>query len=156
MRTKILGIRLSGEEEWMLKKEAKRNNLSLADYIRQLARLKVDLKAEVLNLERTAKMKEKTHCLVQCARKKGVLKKEPCSVCGNPNSEAHHSNYSRPLEVTWLCRKHHGITRRGWKLKSRQSEETRQKMSLALLKRSMEEKSEIMMNVRNNRKKAKI
>jgi len=31
----------------------------------------------------------------------------PCSVCGNPKSEGHHHDYSKPLEVTWLCREHH-------------------------------------------------
>lgn len=36
------------------------------------------------------------------ALRKGTLKKQPCS-CGNKKVQAHHSNYSKPLEVTWLC-----------------------------------------------------
>lgn len=28
--------------------------------------------------------------------------------CGDPKSEAHHPDYSKPLDVMWLCRKHHG------------------------------------------------
>lgn len=33
--------------------------------------------------------------------------KLPCQVCGELKSEAHHKDYNKPLEVVWLCRKHH-------------------------------------------------
>lgn len=39
--------------------------------------------------------------------KRGKLTKEPCVVCGDSNSQMHHDDYSKPLQVTWLCRKHH-------------------------------------------------
>jgi len=39
--------------------------------------------------------------------KRGKIIKLPCLFCGDPNSEAHHQDYSKPLEVTWLCRYHH-------------------------------------------------
>lgn len=38
---------------------------------------------------------------------KGTIIKLPCSICGNIKSEAHHSDYLKPFEVIWLCRKHH-------------------------------------------------
>jgi len=39
---------------------------------------------------------------------RGLIQKQPCSVCGSSlNIEAHHENYSKPLDVIWLCRKHH-------------------------------------------------
>jgi DNA repair exonuclease SbcCD ATPase subunit len=37
----------------------------------------------------------------------GKLTREPCEVCGSEVSEAHHADYSKPLEVRWLCRTHH-------------------------------------------------
>src|SRR5262252_7816106 len=38
---------------------------------------------------------------------KGRLTREPCEVCGDPDTEAHHEDYDKPLEVKWLCRTHH-------------------------------------------------
>ncbi len=34
------------------------------------------------------------------------LVRELCSVCGN-EAEVHHPNYNKPLEIVWLCKKHH-------------------------------------------------
>lgn len=36
----------------------------------------------------------------------GRMKKQPCWVCGD-KAEAHHPDYSRPLDVVWLCAGHH-------------------------------------------------
>jgi len=41
------------------------------------------------------------------ALKDGSLIRQPCEVCGSLHSEGHHTDYSKPLEVQWLCRKHH-------------------------------------------------
>ena len=48
----------------------------------------------------------KAHRLVAYAVKTGRLPKRPCCVCGE-EAEAHHDDYSKPLEVRWLCRIHH-------------------------------------------------
>ena len=34
---------------------------------------------------------------------------KPCEICGETrNIQAHHEDYSNPLDVIWLCAKHHG------------------------------------------------
>jgi hypothetical protein len=43
---------------------------------------------------------------VQYALRKGTLQKTPCMVCGD-KAESHHPDYSRPLDVVWLCPAHH-------------------------------------------------
>lgn len=37
----------------------------------------------------------------------GRLLRQPCEVCGIAKVDAHHDDYSEPLNVRWLCRKHH-------------------------------------------------
>lgn len=53
------------------------------------------------------KEKRAAHRKVQHALKNMILKKDPCSICGNLKSEAHHNDYNKPLEVIWFCRAHH-------------------------------------------------
>jgi hypothetical protein len=35
------------------------------------------------------------------------LTRQPCEVCGEPETEAHHEDYARRLDVQWLCHEHH-------------------------------------------------
>lgn len=37
----------------------------------------------------------------------GFMVREPCEKCGAERADAHHDDYSKPLEVRWLCRQHH-------------------------------------------------
>lgn len=39
--------------------------------------------------------------------KAGKIKRGDCEGCGKPNAEAHHVDYSQPLNVRWLCRQCH-------------------------------------------------
>lgn len=41
------------------------------------------------------------------AIRSGDLKKEPCEICGKSGAHAHHDDYRKPLDVRWLCPKHH-------------------------------------------------
>ena len=46
---------------------------------------------------------------VMRALSSGKLKRQPCLVCG-AEAVAHHQDYSRPLDVVWLCQSHHKQT----------------------------------------------
>lgn len=39
--------------------------------------------------------------------RRGKIKRCPCEVCGSTDAQMHHDDYSKPLEVRWLCRKCH-------------------------------------------------
>lgn len=51
--------------------------------------------------------KFKARAAVRSAIVRGALSRIPCEVCGDPKSEAHHDDYSKPLAVRWLCLRHH-------------------------------------------------
>ena len=51
--------------------------------------------------------KEKARRELQYAVKKGLIKREPCEVCDDLRSQAHHEDYTKPLQVKWLCAIHH-------------------------------------------------
>lgn len=55
------------------------------------------------NPEKTA-----AHRAVGRAIRKGRMQRQPCEVCGTTRDvQGHHDDYSDPLAVRWLCRRHH-------------------------------------------------
>jgi hypothetical protein len=51
--------------------------------------------------------RSRAYSAVQRALKTGRLIKKQCEICGNKDSHAHHEDYTKPLDVIWLCREHH-------------------------------------------------
>lgn len=49
----------------------------------------------------------RAHWMVQEALRSDRLRKGPCEACGSLKVQGHHEDYSKPLEVRWLCHKHH-------------------------------------------------
>ena len=54
----------------------------------------------------TQKMKDNARSYLNVYIQRGIITKQPCRECGS-YAEAHHPDYSKPLDVIWLCRKHH-------------------------------------------------
>lgn len=80
-------------------------------YDRERARLphRVARRKESLAIQREKfpeRMKART--AVSNAVRDGRLEKRPCAFCGETEGlEAHHHDYAKPLDVTWLCRPCH-------------------------------------------------
>lgn len=68
-------------------------------------------RAEIRRLDSLNKLKHRDKTLarsmVNNLIRRGKLQRGRCSVCDKPDAEAHHDDYTKPLEITWLCMKHH-------------------------------------------------
>ena len=53
------------------------------------------------------KIKRRVRALTRQYIKMGKLISKPCEVCGDLKVDAHHDDYAKPLDVRWLCKKHH-------------------------------------------------
>lgn len=77
------------------------------------ARYKATKKARADACRRSAdwyqrnKHKRYTHVKVRDAVLRGDITREPCRDCGTKKVDGHHPDYNKPLEVIWLCRRHH-------------------------------------------------
>ncbi len=54
--------------------------------------------------------------------RRGKGEKFPCCICGNIKSQGHHENYDKPLNVIWLCPKHHTAAHKLQKIGERLNE----------------------------------
>lgn len=93
--------------------QAKRSQYKAYDYKRtrtperRAAKHRYEAKHRMLNPDKYA-----ARCAVSNAIRDGRLVKRPCAGCGSNEVQAHHHDYSKPLDVEWLCfvchRKEHG------------------------------------------------
>lgn len=88
-----------------------KEKLRVFDKIRNKTPSRIEQKALKMKryIERFPERK-RAQLLAQSAVRCGRLKKHCCHVCGDEKTEAHHSDYDRPLDVVWLCEAHHKQT----------------------------------------------
>lgn len=88
-----------------------RGNPKVQEYDRQRAKLphRAKLRAKVGKRWREENPDAyRAQTAVNNAVRDGKIRKEPCFFCGSKTRvHAHHHNYSKPLNVTWLCPKCH-------------------------------------------------
>jgi ribosomal protein S27AE len=48
-----------------------------------------------------------TRAYANVCRRRGKLKPQPCEQCGEAKVQMHHDDYTKPLQVRWLCRACH-------------------------------------------------
>lgn len=62
------------------------------------------------------KMKVKARNKLKYEVRVGRVQRGLCEVCQSDKVHAHHEDYTKPLEVRWLCPKHHGLMHRKYEL----------------------------------------
>ena len=74
---------------------------------------KPEWKAHQLDAQRRRRArnpeKNKARQIINHGIQNGKIIRQPCEICGE-KAQAHHSDYSQPLAVRWLCFKHHRET----------------------------------------------
>ena len=87
----------------------KKNRKHYAQYEKERNQ-RPERKSAVLEYQRRRRAnfpgKYKARNAVSNAIRDGRLVRQPCEICGD-KSQAHHDDYRKPLDVRWLCRKHH-------------------------------------------------
>ena len=73
-----------------------------AEYYRERRKYKDDSP-----LSPEQKIKHNVRALTREYIKHGKLVRQPCEICGDIKVDAHHDDYMKPLDVRWLCKKHH-------------------------------------------------
>jgi hypothetical protein len=102
-------LRMMEDPEWV-EKELARHRLKTRKY-REDGRVKqISQEAKrtaIAKYDEKHPGKTKAKIAVNNAVRDKRLQKLPCSICGSEDSEGHHDDYTKPLDVLWLCPKHH-------------------------------------------------
>lgn len=90
------------------------NRMTRIEYYREYDRARFGTGRRQQSLSRRQRRYRESNPIKNAARaavnrnvRSGALVKKPCEVCGATDVDGHHDDYSKPLEVRWLCRKHH-------------------------------------------------
>lgn len=99
------------------KKDARERNVLRAEYVREYDKLRnnrPERKKHSVEHEKKWRKdnpeKYRAHCLLYNAiRDHRILRPNKCEICGKTCiPHGHHYDYSKPLDVIWMCAKCHG------------------------------------------------
>lgn len=93
--------------EWRLKNKERYNKLISEYHKKKRAEIPGIYNKHRNNNRKKYPEKAKAQGIITYELKRGRLTKKPCIICNEEKVEAHHPDYSKPLEVVWLCKKHH-------------------------------------------------
>jgi hypothetical protein len=89
-------------------REKKRSYYSEYDRLRhQRPERKAAVQARAKKYRERYPGKARARTIVSNAVRDGRLQRQPCEICGDVKSQAHHDDYRKPLQVRWLCFVHH-------------------------------------------------
>ena len=92
------------------KRDVRENYLKRRDQYLSYDRKRSKRKARIDGITQSQKKypdRHRARGLLHNAVARGKIQKKPCEVCGALKVDAHHPDYAKPLQVHWLCRKHH-------------------------------------------------
>lgn len=91
------------------KKDVRENRTSKVEHYREYDRVRGNrqTREDRLRYIEANPKKRAAHVAVGNAVRDGKLLPQPCEVCGSSEVHGHHTDYSKPLEVMWLCPVHH-------------------------------------------------
>lgn len=64
-------------------------------------------KERILAARKARRVLVRARTKINNAVRDGRAARLPCQICNQVRSEAHHCDYSQPLDVMWLCAVHH-------------------------------------------------
>jgi hypothetical protein len=112
LRTRCKKCTYIQNREWIAKNIDQHRKYA-AEYQRNLPTEKKTASAKEWREKNRDRFNEmhRCHAKVYLAIRSGKLKKKPCEKCGiKEKVHAHHDDYTKPLEVRWLCPLHHKQT----------------------------------------------
>ena len=111
------GYHSEKRRQWALDNPERQQEIEANKYARRKAREGWGDQVILTEDERKERRRQRWHdmdpekrtakSMTRRAIARGRLVRGPCIVCGNADTEAHHPDYSKPLDVQWLCKEHH-------------------------------------------------
>ena len=103
-RLRAQGRSVSGSDTWDAVKQAR---WRAAYFAREDVRARQAARQRARHQRPEEQVKYAARYAARNAVRRGNLTRLQCESCGDARSQAHHADYSRPLNVVWLCRPCH-------------------------------------------------